>query len=338
MPKKKQRLIVISGLSGAGKTVALHTLEDSGFYCIDNLPLGLLHEFGNQLSSLGNNQVEEISICIDARNPEHLISNLPESIALLKQKNLSIELIYIETGLRKSHHNPILDNEGEQVANVNELIKSAAEYDAENAEASLENYLHEIALVADTDNFDATSGAISLMTMHAAKGLEFPCVLIVGLEEGLIPHARSQYSDDELEEERRLLFVGITRAKERLTLSYARNRTLHGSSNATVRSQFIRELTSLDVPKKEPAIFVQKSKHADAFPNMINIESTLPKKETVDFSKGEIVRHAMLGLGRIEKVIPARENAKVIVKFNTGATKTLIVKSITSPHAVNPTF
>jgi UPF0042 nucleotide-binding protein len=96
MPKKKQRLIVISGLSGAGKTVALHTLEDSGFYCIDNLPLGLLHEFGNQLSSLGNNQAEEISICIDARNPEHLISNLPESIALLKQKNLSIELIYIE--------------------------------------------------------------------------------------------------------------------------------------------------------------------------------------------------------------------------------------------------
>ena len=237
-----------------------------------------------------------------------------------------IELIYIETGLRKSHHNPILDNEGEQVANINELIKSAAEYDAENAEASLENYLHEIALVADTDNFDATSGAISLMTMHAAKGLEFPCVLIIGLEEGLIPHARSQYSDDELEEERRLLFVGITRAKERLTLSYARNRTLHGSSNATVRSQFIRELTSLDVPKKEPATFVQKSKHADAFPNMINIESTLPKKETVDFTKGEIVRHAMLGLGRIEKVIPARENAKVIVKFNTGATKTLIVK------------
>lgn len=96
MPKKKQRLIVISGLSGAGKTVALHTLEDSGFYCIDNLPLGLLCEFGNQLSEPASNPAEEIAIGIDARNPEHLISTLPESIALLKQQNLSVELIYIE--------------------------------------------------------------------------------------------------------------------------------------------------------------------------------------------------------------------------------------------------
>ena len=96
MPKKKQRLIVISGLSGAGKTVALHTLEDSGFYCIDNLPLGLLYEFGNQLSEPASNQAEEIAIGIDARNPEHLISTLPESIDFLKQQNLSVELIYIE--------------------------------------------------------------------------------------------------------------------------------------------------------------------------------------------------------------------------------------------------
>jgi len=96
MPKKKQRLIVISGLSGAGKTVALHTLEDSGFYCIDNLPLGLLYEFGNQLLEPVSNPAEEIAIGIDARNPEHLISTLPESIDLLKQQNLSVELIYIE--------------------------------------------------------------------------------------------------------------------------------------------------------------------------------------------------------------------------------------------------
>ena len=96
MPEKKQRLIVISGLSGAGKTVALHTLEDSGFYCIDNLPLGLLNEFGKQLSEPASNPAEEIAIGIDARNPEHLISNLPESINLLEQQNLSVELIYIE--------------------------------------------------------------------------------------------------------------------------------------------------------------------------------------------------------------------------------------------------
>ena len=96
MPKNKQRLIVISGLSGAGKTVALHTLEDSGFYCIDNLPIGLLNEFGHQLTDLKSIPAEEIAVGIDARNPEHLITNLPESIELLKQNNLSVELIYIE--------------------------------------------------------------------------------------------------------------------------------------------------------------------------------------------------------------------------------------------------
>ncbi len=96
MSKNKQRLIVISGLSGAGKTVALNTLEDSGFYCIDNLPIGLLNEFGHQLTDLETIPAEEIAVGIDARNPEHLIANLPESIELLKQKNLSVELIYIE--------------------------------------------------------------------------------------------------------------------------------------------------------------------------------------------------------------------------------------------------
>ncbi|MCK5669314.1 MAG: RNase adapter RapZ, partial [Gammaproteobacteria bacterium] len=96
MPKNKQRLIVISGLSGAGKTVALHTLEDSGFYCIDNLPIGLLNEFGHQLTELESIPAEEIAVGIDARNPEHLIASLPESIESLKQQNLSVELVYIE--------------------------------------------------------------------------------------------------------------------------------------------------------------------------------------------------------------------------------------------------
>ncbi len=96
MPNNNQRLIVISGLSGAGKTVALHTLEDSGFYCIDNLPIGLLNEFGHQLSDPKTIPAEEVAVGIDARNPEHMIATLPESIALLKKLSLSVKLIYIE--------------------------------------------------------------------------------------------------------------------------------------------------------------------------------------------------------------------------------------------------
>ena len=96
MPNNRQRLLVISGLSGAGKTVALHTLEDSGFYCIDNLPIGLLNEFANQLSEQETIPAAEVAVGIDARNPEHLIATFPESMALLKKHDLSVELIYIE--------------------------------------------------------------------------------------------------------------------------------------------------------------------------------------------------------------------------------------------------
>ncbi len=96
MPNNKQRLIIIGGISGVGKTVALHTLEDFGFYCIDNLPICLLNEFGHQLTDPKTLPAEKIAVGIDARNPAHLLASLPGSIALLKKRHLSVKLIYIK--------------------------------------------------------------------------------------------------------------------------------------------------------------------------------------------------------------------------------------------------
>ena len=131
------------------------------------------------------------------------------------------------------------------VTNVEEVITAAAMYDRRAGEdASLEGFLEESALVNDTDALDADLGQVTMMTLHAAKGLEYPVVFLVGLEQGLIPHDRSLRENDpaELEEERRLLFVGITRAEEELTLTHTAARVTRGRSQITIASQFLPEL------------------------------------------------------------------------------------------------
>ena len=138
------------------------------------------------------------------------------------------------------------DKDQQRLANVRELQSAAAQYEEYAGEdRSLAGFLETAALVNDGDNLDPTAGSVTLMTLHAAKGLEFPVVYIVGVEDGLIPHERSIRSDNavqELEEERRLLFVGMTRAMEELYLTEARRRMVSGSSCSTIRSQFLLEL------------------------------------------------------------------------------------------------
>jgi len=203
----------------------------------------------------------------------------------------------------------------ESAANVEEMINSASQYEQEQENPSLADYLQQIALVSDADAYDEQAGAVSLMTLHAAKGLEFPAVFIVGVEEGLIPHTRSADSDKELEEERRLLFVGITRAEEKLCLSYARNRTVHGVSMATIRSQFLRNLSGLDFQTMETSEDSEDDFDIEPDPY-----------ESKGFSPGQLVRHPTFGLGRVSKYVRSHGDDRVTVQFNSGARKTLFLK------------
>ena len=146
------------------------------------------------------------------------------------------------------------DPEQERLANVKELLTDAREFDAMYPDPNaLERFLEQAALVNDVDALDIETDKVSLMTLHAAKGLEFPVVFIVGVEQGLIPHERSMEDPQRLEEERRLLFVGITRAEEELTLSTASYRNLQGSRRMTVPSQFLMELPREEMTLDEPS-------------------------------------------------------------------------------------
>ncbi len=143
------------------------------------------------------------------------------------------------------------ENGHERAANVDELLVAAEEFDAQHPDdGGLESFLESTALVNDVDDWDSQSNAVSLMTLHAAKGLEFPVVYIVGLEDGLLPHERSKHSDAEIEEERRLLFVGITRTQEELQLSRVVHRVRRGEMWPTIASRFLMEL-----PREEMAVF-----------------------------------------------------------------------------------
>ncbi|MHC4558346.1 MAG: ATP-dependent helicase [Planctomycetota bacterium] len=220
------------------------------------------------------------------------------------------ERVFSESGLAESFR--AAGPQGQDaLENVNELINTAADYDQLAEQPSLLDYLQQISLFSDADAFDVTSDRVALMTLHAAKGLEFENVFIVGVEDGLLPHERSNSfeNDDELEEERRLFFVGITRAKTGLYLSCARYRTIRGQLLRTIPSQFLFELGT-DFAESNNAVAVQEEIH-----------SPVP-----DFAPGQLVRHKSFGLGRVQEFVDMGENSIVKVKFNTGQIKSLMVK------------
>jgi DNA helicase II / ATP-dependent DNA helicase PcrA len=144
------------------------------------------------------------------------------------------------------------EQDNSPLANVDEFITAAVEFDRQHPEdGSLEEFLEVIALVSSTDDWEDNNDRVTVMTLHASKGLEFPRVFIIGVEDDLLPHARSKESDNQIEEERRLLFVGITRARQRLQLSYCQCRTVHGDYRPVIPSPFLMELPREDMKQIE---------------------------------------------------------------------------------------
>ncbi len=224
------------------------------------------------------------------------------------------ERVFKESGLSESLS--ALGSEGQNdLENVNELINAAAQYDQLAEEPSLLDYLQQISLFSDTDAYDTSNECVALMTLHAAKGLEFDNVFIIGIEEGLLPHERTDTTEDEeeMEEERRLLFVGMTRAKTGLYMSYARYRTVRGQMLKTILSRFLLEVG------REVKGQTEDNKNRD-------YDDEYYDQSESQYLPGQLVRHKSFGLGRIKKFIDMGENSVVVVKFNTGHTKSLLLK------------
>ena len=208
--------------------------------------------------------------------------------------------------------------------NILELHTVAKEHEHLEPTESLAAFLERTALVSDTDDVNGKKEAVTLITLHQAKGLEFPVVFIVGMEEGILPHFKSLDDPSQLEEERRLCYVGMTRAEKRLYLLRAYRRTLMGGSNANPPSRFLR-----DIPKdliKSSTVFENTSvseKVSTVFeqPTARAASSSI----TMELEAGDSVRHAIFGEGVVVSCNPIRNDHEVIVDFRTAGTKKLLL-------------
>lgn len=236
------------------------------------------------------------------------LTNFAQLIASLRvssQDKTVSELV--ELMLKKTGYLDFLDDRSiqaeDRIENVKELISVAQQFD----NVGLAGFLEEIALIADIDNYSTDTDAVTLMTLHAAKGLEFPIVFMPGLEEGIFPHSRTQFSQSELEEERRLCYVGMTRAREQLTLLHATSRLIYGTTQHNPPSRFL-----LDIPAE--LVTDGSSGPAGSFGQLRE-----PVFTHLDLNPGDEIQHAKFGKGIVSSV----DGDEIVATFRGIGTKKL---------------
>ena len=231
-----------------------------------------------------------------------------------------------------------------KLENVRELKSSINAY-VENADMpTLAGFLEEIALYTDIEEYNDADDAVVMMTMHSAKGLEFPHVFLVGLEEGLFPGMRAIGDREEMEEERRLCYVAITRAMKTLTISYARQRMLYGRTNAAMPSRFLKEIPEDIVVRKgsypRRDYFSQNSSPygqreyptngRSYYRESVSAMASTPKAVKIELNKGDMVNHTAFGRGMVLSVLPMGGDALLEIAFDNIGTKKLMAKAAAS--------
>ncbi len=247
-----------------------------------------------------------------------LLLSLKESLELPPGDALT--RIVRESGLEamyKGERTPDRD----PLENIEELVNAAVEFQRDNPNAGIIEWLEHTALISDVDGVEDSASCVTLMTLHAAKGLEFPVVFIVGLEDGILPFER-EFADSsdvsDFEEERRLLFVGITRAMKQLTLSYVKYRMRMGKSQRAARSRFLSELPHADVEWEGDGV-------ANSGGVPFDINGELPA-DIAFWEVGSIVEHPVMGLGCVVGFHRGHRNTRVEVQFKSGERKPFILE------------
>lgn len=268
-----------------------------------------------------------------------LFASLIDELRAFAENNTP-ELLFDEllekTGYLRALEESDDDKDASRAENVKELKSSIISYMKESGDDTLEGYLANVALYTDMDNYDKDADAVVMMTMHSAKGLEFPHVFIAGIEEGIFPNMRAIGESEEMEEERRLCYVAITRAKTRLDLVCARQRMLFGRTTANRVSRFVDEIPSEDIKKNIPKgyAFSDRSRESATYaPPQRQYHVAPPtEKETAttaapQFSVGDNVRHKVFGEGVIIKMIPMGGDYLVEINFENIGTKKLMLRA-----------
>jgi DNA helicase-2/ATP-dependent DNA helicase PcrA len=239
---------------------------------------------------------------------------------IAQSRELSLSGLLDEILEHTSYRKYILDKEDgeERWENVMELKSVASEYDELDPEGALAAFLEKVSLVSDIDELDEKADAVTLITLHQAKGLEFPAVFIVGLEEGILPHRRSFDDPAEMEEERRLCYVGITRAKKRLHLLRSYRRSLFGGSTANPPSRFLQDIS--------PHLISPRGLWEES-PTPVASAYSQPSPRpfgTLTLKVGDHVRHPKFGHGIVMNCNPTRDDQELTVAFEEAGVKKLL--------------
>ena len=320
--------------------IGLATLEKASVFAEDNdISLYAAVARGSEIPSLSKAAVGKLdNFCM-------LISELRAKSRELSIKELISEIIndvkYEEYLADDDEPDEIAD----RMQNISELISKAAAYEEAADMPTLSGFLEEVALVADIDNMDENNNIVSLMTLHSAKGLEFPCVYLAGMEDGTFPSYMAIQSDDkcDLEEERRLCYVGITRARKRLVLSMARQRMIRGEMMLCKQSRFINEIPKELLLESGQGIRKPQSFSSEAAARLAEnaMRAALPwnrpaarmsavkkgapqvaaSEDELGYTKGDRVRHVKFGEGTVTNIASGGRDFEVTVQFDTAGVK-----------------
>lgn len=285
--------------------------------------------------------VSPIEVCRDSANYEstakranHLkaAANIFEELDELADSLPIDELI--SAAAEKSGYLDMLKAQGNEgaarIENINELKSNAALLLKENPEAALPDFLEQVALVADIDNYDSAADRVSLMTIHAAKGLEFPVVYLVAAEDGIFPSLMSRNDPVEMEEERRLAYVAITRAKKRFTATHSQYRMLYGKTASNKLSDFICEIPEELVEKysEQPAVrnpIVKPERYSFLKEQSQKLKATAQQPVNYEnFSVGERIKHNIFGEGVITEALSMGNDVMLTIDFTKCGVKKLM--------------
>ncbi|KXS44478.1 MULTISPECIES: DNA helicase PcrA [unclassified Candidatus Frackibacter] len=250
------------------------------------------------------------------------VSKFGAIISYLRQQADEVDALELarklldETGYLRMLQEEGTDQARSRVENIKELLTVIEEYVNEGDDTSIGGFLEEVALVADIDNLEDDADAIIMMTLHSAKGLEFPVVFLSGMEEGLFPHSRSLDATEDIEEERRLCYVGMTRAEEKLYLTHAVARRVYGKDSYNPPSRFLSEIPD--------DLFANQKKESQK--KKLNKEEKSSKENSEkEYQVGEEVEHPKWGLGRIVSTTSSGKDLQVSVAFPNKGVKKLLV-------------
>ena len=254
-----------------------------------------------------------------------------------KEEEMSLESlimdVYEESGMKASFEDSNLVEDKSRMENISSFINAVSEYEEENDNPTLSDYLQNISLLSAEDKTEDSDNTVTLMTMHSAKGLEFDVVFIVGLEEGLFP-SKKTVEEGGIEEERRLFYVAITRAKKRLFLTSASSRRIYGSLSVSKESRFIDEIRDYIEEEKTEEKYTQRSyfseenierrKSREKYVNqLLDRKKSIEKKACNKYKVGDKVRHKKFGRGTIVMIDENENGNELTVAFDKKGLKRL---------------